>query len=346
MKLDLPDPTQELIRQVEAIIHPVYLVGGSVRDILLGRPPHDYDFATPLLPEVVENSLRQAGVKPYLTGKRFGTITAKIASHHIEITTFRTERYRTGSRKPEVEFIDDITYDLSRRDFTINAMALRPDRRLIDPFGGLKDLKHHLIRTVNHPFDRYNEDPLRMLRAGRFAAQLGFRIERETEAQALKKAHLLLGVSHERWTGELDKLLSGEFPDQGLSFLARTRQLHYMLPELALQINYDQHSPYHELSLWEHTLKTVSLIEDDLLLRWAALFHDIGKPYVARTNRLGYNNYPHHELVGGEMVTKIGHYLHWPKERTEHVASLVRQHLEGDSPLSLADSQARFRNDG
>ena len=331
-----------VVRAVGQIISPVYLVGGSVRDSLLGRTPQDYDFTTPLDPDTIEQAVRDAGKRPYLIGKRYGTVGFKLDNHFIEVTTFRTERYLPGSRKPDVEFTHDITYDLSRRDFTINAMALRDDGHLVDPFGGRTDLESRIIRTVNKPYDRYNEDPLRMLRAARLAAQLNFSVDTDSEKQAAKKAPKILEVSKERWTQELDKLLITDHPEIGLEFLAITRLLHFILPELAVQIGYDQKSPYHELDLWQHTLKTVRLSPSELHVRWAALLHDIGKPYVQITNSRGYSNYTHHDVIGAEMVSKIAYHLKWSKERTVIIKQLVRDHLQDGSPIGRADATARF----
>jgi tRNA nucleotidyltransferase (CCA-adding enzyme) len=338
----IPPAIHRIFEDVQAIVSPLYLVGGSVRDILLGHEPHDYDFATPLPPDAIEAAVRTAGRKPYLAGKSFGTIGFTLDKHHIEITTFRAETYPAGSRKPIVEFIDTITHDLSRRDFTINAIALHSDGSLVDPFHGHADLRAGIIRTVGHAYDRYNEDPLRMLRAARFAAQFGFRIDEAAEHHAAKKAIKLLNISHERWVQELDKLLVSRHPAIGLNFLARTRLLHAMLPELAIQVGYDQDSPYHQLDLWQHTLKTVELSPPDATIRWAALFHDIGKPYVRQINTHGYSNYPHHELIGAELVEKIGRYLRWSNARTHAVRDIVRFHLEPNSPIETADSDARF----
>lgn len=333
-------PVPEIFQQVSAIVSPVYLVGGSVRDQLLGQEPHDYDFTTPLKPDEIEALVRAAGKKPHLTGKRFGTIGLQLHHHLVEITTFREESYEPGSRKPAVRFVHDITFDLSRRDFTINAMAQRDDGTLVDPFGGRQDLEDGLIRTVGKPQFRFQEDPLRMLRAARFASQLNFRIDDETKLRAHKRARHILEVSQERWVQELDKLLVSEHPERGLHFLADTRLLNYLLPELAIQVGWDQDSPYHELSLWDHTVKTVCLAPNDVEIRWAALLHDIGKPYVRTKNRRGYSNYVDHELVGAELVEKIGRYLRWSNHRTQTVHDLVRYHLQPDSPLLAADGAA------
>jgi putative nucleotidyltransferase with HDIG domain len=330
----------EVFADVAAIIEPVYLVGGSVRDILLGREPKDYDFTTPLTPDEVEAAIKNSGRRTFNTGKRFGTIGFRLHNHHIEVTTFRSEIYKPGSRKPEVDFVGDITHDLSRRDFTINAIAQRPDGRIIDPFDGRADLKARVIRTVGKPEERFREDPLRMLRAARFASQLNFTIDAETEHRTDKRNYHVLEVSRERWTQELDKLLTSDHPEIGLNFLARSRLLNYLLPELAIQVGWDHDSPYHALELWDHTVKTVRLAPNDINLRWAALLHDVGKPYVRTKNRRGYSNYVHHAQVGAEIAEKIGRYLKWSNDRIATVKHLVLHHLEDDSPLMYADGEA------
>lgn len=329
-----------MFEEVAKVISPVYLVGGSVRDTLLGQTPHDYDFTTPRTPDEIEAAVRASGHKAFITGKRFGTIGFRLHNHHVEITTFRSETYTPGSRKPEVEFVHDITHDLSRRDFTINAMAQRLDGTIVDPFGGRDDLKNKLIRTVGKPEERFREDPLRMLRAARFASQFNFQIDNLTEKRALKRNYHVLEVSKERWTQELDRLLTGAHPEAGLNFLARTRLLNFLLPELAIQFDYDQDSPYHELDLWDHTVKTTRLAPNDVTLRWAALLHDVGKPYVRTKNQRGYSNYVHHAEVGAEIAEKIGRYLKWPNQRIRDVRGLVLHHLEDNSPLLPADGAA------
>lgn len=322
----------------------VYLVGGCVRDVLHGRDPKDLDFASALHPDVIEEKLHAAGIKTFSLGKRFGTVAFKLDEHHIEVTTFRTEKYDGKSRKPEVEFVDDITADLSRRDFTINAIAMRLDGSLVDPFGGQVDLEKKLIRAVGNPGDRYYEDPLRMLRAGRIAAELGFEIEEQTFKSADHHADRILGVSKERWVRELDKLIVAPHADYGLRYLAKTDLLNYMIPEMAVQVDFDQDSPYHELDLYEHSIKTVMLSDDTVEVRWAAWLHDVGKPFVRHKNRRGYSNYHDHSVVGAEMVVKIGHYLKWSRDRTATIKEMVLNHLEENSPISEADSEARYQN--
>lgn len=341
--MQTPKHVQEIFNKVHDILGLVYLVGGCVRDVLHDREPDDLDFTCPLLPEEIEQRIKSAGIKTFSIGKRFGTIGFKLDSHQIEVTTFRSEKYDGRSRKPIVEFVDNITADLSRRDFTINSMALRLDGSLIDPFSGREDLENKLIRAVGNPGERYFEDPLRMLRAGRFASQLGFKVEEHTLKSADNHADRILGVSKERWVQELDKLLVAKDAEYGIRYLSETNLLNYMLPEIALQVGYDQDSPYHELDLFEHTIKTVNLSKKEIITRWVALLHDVGKPFMRQHNRRGYSNYPDHSVVGAEMVLKIGHYLKWSGDRTKEVSKLVLEHLEDGSPIEEADSKARYK---
>ena len=327
------------ISELETIISPLYLVGGSVRDTLLGLTPTDYDFATPLSPNQIELRLKQSGIKPYTAGKRFGTIGIKLNSTIAEITTFRHETYVANSRKPRVVFVDDLILDLKRRDFTINAMAKDGDT-FIDPFNGKQDLNNHIIRSVGNPKERFTEDPLRMLRAARFASQLNFTIEEKTLIAIQILAPLILHVSKERWIQEFDKILLARTPSIGLDILVQTRLINFIIPELTLQVNYDQNSPYHTYTLWEHTKRVVDAMPSDINLRWAALLHDIGKPFV-RTDKQDRSNYMDHDVLGGEIVAKLGTYLRWPNERTRQIADLVANHLSEDSPLSPYDNAAK-----
>ena len=326
-----------IIDEVEKIIKPVYLVGGSVRDQLLNKVPKDYDFATPLSPEEVENAIREAGRKPYLAGKRFGTIGFKIKYEGkyeiVEVTTFRNEKYVKGSRKPDVTFVKDITADLSRRDFTINAIAIRGNKdTFIDPFDGITDIKNKIIRCVGKPAHRFKEDPLRMLRACRFASTLGFNVDDETLDSMKQLNYKILEVSKERWMQELDKLLVSNNPTRGLILLMNTGMLKFMMPELSLQFEYNQNNPHHKFDLWAHTLRVVKACPNDINFRWSALLHDTGKPFV-RKDKIDKSNYIKHELVSAEIVKKYATYLKWSNSRTETVLNIVKNHMSIDSPL-------------
>ena len=331
----------EVLMEVRKFVSPVYLVGGSVRDTLLGEEAKDYDFATPLTPDEVESFVRRAGKRPNLIGKRFGTVAFKVNGVLVEVTTFRTEVYN-GSRKPEVTFTKNLTSDLARRDFTVNAMAMALPSRIIDPFNGQKDLGVKLIKAVGNPTVRFREDPLRLLRACGFASQLGFTVESQTFSSMERNAHKVLEISRERWVLEMDKILLSNQATVGLECMADTGLLKYVLPELAVQVSYDQNSPYHCLTLWKHTVKAVNLAPPDLNLRWALLLHDVGKPVARKVNKRGYSNYVHHQKIGAELVDKNARYLRWPNERRENVVDLVKNHLEENSPLREYDSKARF----
>ena len=329
----------EVYKAVSAVVDPVYLVGGSVRDILMERECSDFDFTTPLVPDQIEAAVRGAGRRPYLIGKKYGTVGFKADGRVVEVTTFRSEVYPDDTRKPEVVFLDDLAADLARRDFTINAIAMQGED-VIDLFGGKADIEARVIRAVGEPRERFREDPLRMLRAARFASQLGFSVEPATTSGMERYAHRILHVARERWMIELDKLLVGESVVYGLELLAATGLLRFMLPELHLQVGYDQNSPYHDRTLWEHTLGVVGATQPDVTLRWAALLHDIAKPFV-RAEKPDRSTYVKHDLLGAEMVERLALYLKWSKRRREAVRELVRDHLLETSPLSEADASAK-----
>jgi poly(A) polymerase len=337
--VDAFEQARALLDAVAAVVDPAYLVGGSVRDLLMRRSCHDYDFATPLHPDQVEARVRAAGRRPYLVGKKFGTVAFKLEGHLVEVTTFRSETYEPGSRRPAVSYLDDLGEDLARRDFTINAIAMHAGD-VIDPFDGRADIDARLVRAVGVAKDRFREDPLRMLRAARFASQLDFTVEPETAAAMAHGAGRILTVARERWMAELDRLLVGPGAVGALRLLADTGLLRYLLPELQLQIGYDQDTRWHDRTLWEHTLAVVAGVPQDVTLRWAALMHDAGKPY-ARVEKPGRATYVGHELVGAEIVERTALYLRWPVARREEVRELVLHHLEAASPLKHADDAAK-----
>jgi putative nucleotidyltransferase with HDIG domain len=327
------------LTDIGAVVSPAYLVGGSVRDMVMDRRCDDLDVATPLRPDEVEARIRAAGRRPYLVGKRFGTIGFTLSGRKVEVTTFRTQSYAERGR-PGITFVDDLGTDLAHRDFTMNAMAQSVDGELIDPHGGQADIGARTIRCVGRPNDRFDEDPLRMLRAARFVSTLGFSIERATAEAARKEARRILAVARERWLLELDRLLVGPHAGAGLRALAELGLLRFVLPELQLQVGYDQNSPWHARPLFEHTIGVVEAVPADLTLRWAALLHDIGKPY-ARVEKPGRSTYVMHERIGAEMVERIGLYLRWPTRRREEVRALVSGHMGRDSVLRAADDAAK-----
>lgn len=326
------------IQYVESLFHPdpIYLVGGSVRDEIMGRPVNDWDFTTALTPEQIQDRLKGKH-RTFLNGKKFGTIAFLVKGEKVEVTTFRAEEYAPGNRKPEVRWGSELTSDLGRRDFTINAIAKRGNR-LIDPFNGRGDIQARLIRAVGCPTTRFKEDAHRMTRACRQSGVFGFTIEERTFKSIEKNAHHILDISKERWMEEFNKILLSPMPSRGLDNLAKTGLLKYMIPELALQVGYDQNSPHHTLSLWEHSLKVVDGVRgnsDDLILLWAAMLHDMGKPYC-RGEKPDRSTYIKHDIVGAEMVDRLGKTLRWSNEMREAVKALVKNHMsDSANPILL-----------
>lgn len=327
--LDPTSPVQEVARLLTSRGHRCYLVGGSVRDALLdvaAEEEPDVDVATDARPDEVESLVRDWADHVWLQGQRFGTVGCEKRGTRIEITTFRAEVYRPDSRKPEVAFADDIETDLSRRDFTINAMALRlPDPELLDPFDGAADLAAKHLRTPLEPEVSFLDDPLRMMRAARFVA--AFELEPAPElVAAVEELHGRMEiVSAERIRDELTKLLLLPDPSAGLWLLCRTGLSDEFLPELnAMQLEQD---PIHQhKDVLAHTIAVVRKTRPELRVRLAALLHDIGKPKT-RSVGPGGVSFHHHEVVGARMAEERLRALHYPNEVVDDVGRLVYLHL-------------------
>jgi poly(A) polymerase len=326
--LEIDPLSKELGDRFQAAGHELYLVGGVVRDMVMGRlaPDTDADFATDASPAESSRLLRGWAEAQYLVGVRFGTVGARRHGRVLEITTFREERYPVGERKPAVTFAKDIQTDLSRRDFTINAMAVRlPDGEFVDPFEGVKDLAAKRLDTPLDPEIAFSDDPLRMLRAARFISQLGMApASRLLEAIARMRERLAI-VSAERVREELDKLLVGESPGAGLLFLVETGLAEEFLPELsALQLEQD---PVHRhKDVLRHTFAVVERLEPDPVLRLAGLLHDIGKPSTRQITTDGVS-FHHHEVVGARMAEQRLRALRYPNAVVEDVSKLIELHL-------------------
>jgi len=335
----------KIYEEVSKFIKPVYLVGGCVRDMILKRETNDVDLATPLSPDEIENAIKGSknemgdNRKCYSIGKKFGSLGCTVQGVKVEITTFRSETYEKNNRKPNVEFVQDITADLSRRDFTINAIAWR-DGKLIDPFGGRMHILNRKIQSVGKPSARIKEDPLRMLRCARFMSQLDYDVDEYLKSNITKLSYKMLHISKERWVMELDKILQSENPARGLELCMETGIFRFVLPELHLQKDYEQNSDYHRYDLWTHTKGVVESIENNIDLRWAALLHDIAKPFT-RVEKKGKSHYYYHDFLGAEMVEHIGRRLKWSNDRRENVKELVHKHLAVGNPLRDADNSAK-----
>ena len=309
------------------------LVGGSVRDTLLGRLGNDLDFTTDARPEQVLKIIRPWADAVWEVGIAFGTVGCRKDGYLVEVTTYRSEAYDRTSRKPEVSYGDTIEEDLVRRDFTVNAMAVAlPEVAFVDPYGGLDDLAQRVLRTPGTPEDSFSDDPLRMMRAARFAAQLDFEVAPEVVAAMTAMADRIEIVSAERVRDELNKLILSDHPRKGLRLLVDTGLADRVLPELsALRLESDEHHRHKDV--YEHTLtvleQAIALETDgpDLVLRLAALLHDIGKPRTRRFESDGRVSFHHHEVVGAKMTKSRMAKLKYPNDVVKDVAQLVELHL-------------------
>ncbi|MFI7606848.1 CCA tRNA nucleotidyltransferase [Micromonospora sp. NPDC049366] len=323
----------ELGRRFARAGHELHLVGGSVRDALLGRLGDDLDFCTDAHPDETLRIVRGWAEAIWETGREFGTIGAQRDGLRLEITTFRAEAYDQISRNPVVEYGTSLTEDLKRRDFTINAMAVSlPDHRFTDPHGGLDDLAAKVIRTPATPHESFRDDPLRMLRAARFAAQLRFAVHPDVHAAMTAMAADLDRITAERIRDEFTKLLCGADPITGLRLLVDTGLAERFLPELTgLKLEIDEHAQHKDV--YEHTLTVVSnamRFEEegcDFVLRMAALMHDVGKPGTKAVGSDGRVSFHHHEVVGARLTKARMKALRYPKEVTSQVTALVALHL-------------------
>jgi len=304
----------------------LYLVGGALRDQKLGRPIKEWDLASDAKPIEIESILRKAKARKIGTiGQRFGTITATFHGESVEITTFRGEHYFESSRQPAVSWGKNIKEDLSRRDFTINALALDlGSSELLDPYEGQTDLKNKLIRAVGNPIERYNEDPLRMLRAIRFASELGFRIEPETLEAISQKRERFAILSAERVAVELDRILLSEKPSTGIRLLVETGLIAYVLPELIPTIDLE-FDPKEHKDIYEHILTVLDNTPAKLELRWCALLHDIAKP-LTRQKTGGEYSFHGHENLGSRLSRAVLTRLRYPNDFIKYVVHLVRLH--------------------
>ena len=318
-------PVMDLAAHFEKASHELYLVGGPVRDAWLGRPHADLDFATDATPDETMAVVKPLAQRLWLQGKEFGTVGADVGGLSVEITTFRTETYQPSSRHPDVTFAADIETDLSRRDFTVNAMAIQlPGMKAIDPFGGRADLEAKLLRTPVDPDDSFSDDPLRMLRAFRFASQLDFHVAPEVLDSIVRLRDHIGTVSAERIRDELSKLLTGAAPGRALEMADRTGLTDLFLPELG-SLKLEQDPVHRHKDVFRHTLAVIERTPPMLVLRLAALLHDIGKP---KTREIGPGgvSFHHHEVVGAKMAEKRLRELRFPNEIVEQVRTVIFLH--------------------
>src|SRR5690606_20108199 len=339
----------ELGQRFAAAGHELHLVGGPVRDALLGRLGNDLDFCTDAHPDQTLKLLHGWAEAIWETGREYGTIGAARRGLRLEITTFRAEAYDRVRRHPTVRYGTSLVEDLRRRDFTVNAMALSlPGHRFTDPYGGLRDLADRVIRTPGTPQESFGDDPLRMLRAARFVSQLGFTVAPEVRDAITEMAGDLRRVSAERIRDEFTKLMLGVDPVAGLRLLVETGLADQFLPELpGLRLEIDEHAQHKDV--YEHTLTVVRNAisheddEPDFVLRMAALMHDVGKPATKAIGPDGRVSFHHHEVVGARLTRARMKALRYPKDVTSDVARLVGLHLrfDGDGRGEWTDSAVR-----
>ena len=334
MKFNIPEEIINIIKKLQSANFEAYLVGGCVRDILMNREPKDWDITTNAKPEEIQKLFPNN-----IYENKFGTVAVKTDSDDeqlkiIEITTFRLEGKYTDKRHPdEVKFAKTIEEDLSRRDFTINAIALKPNTQnlkpeLVDPYNGQEDIKNKLIRSVGEPEKRFNEDALRLMRAIRFSVQLGWEIEKKTFAALKKEAGFIEMIAKERIRDEFIKIIMSSLAKKGIELLEEVDLLKFIVPELRQGINNGQNK-HHIYTIWEHNLRALDYAVKKnygLEIRLASLLHDVGKPNTKAGEGLDCTFY-NHEVVGAKITVKIMDDLRFPKDIAEKVIHLVRYHL-------------------
>lgn len=318
-----------------------YYVGGCVRDLIMGNEPKDYDLITPALPDEIEEYIKSQGRRVWKQGKRFGTLGVKLNGQIVEITTYRTEDYEEGNRKPQVQFTKYLTEDLQRRDFTINALVCDQKGKVRDYFNGLEDIKNGIIRAVGIPKKRFKEDPLRILRGIRFASKYGFNIEEKTLKKLINSRWRLLDISKERIYDEITKIMRSD----GTYDLFKYKIFQVIIPQLHLQKDYEQYNPNHDFNLDIHTSLVVSKINidyDEPKYLWAGLLHDVAKPFVAEWHKSGTRkNYINHDLLGSVMADEICRNLRMSNNDREFIVETITNHINEDSWLKKYDNKSK-----
>lgn len=343
MQMELPAEVEMVLDRLETAGFSAWLVGGCVRDAVVGRKAKDYDIATAALPGEV--AVLFDGICPIaVTGARHGTVTVIVDGRPIEVTTYRMEEGYHDHRRPDsVQFICGIEGDLARRDFTINAMAYHPRRGLLDPFGGREDLAAGVIRCVGDARKRFSEDALRMLRALRFSARFGFRLEEQTHAALCEKKQDLRFVAVERIFSELTGLLIGNAVGSVLRQYPEV--IFEIIPELRPTFSFQQHNPHHQYTVWEHTTRAVEAAPKEEGIRLALLLHDIGKPGVFSVDAKGVGHFYGHAAVSAEMAQKVLRRLRAPSALCARVEQMVRYH-DLDLPVGETALKRRIQRFG
>lgn len=326
MEIHIPTGARKIIARLEQHGYEAYIVGGCVRDSLMGKRPSDWDICTSARAEEMMALFEDKRVIP--TGIQHGTLTILAEDGAYEVTTFRIDGEYLDHRHPKsVAFTRELAEDLSRRDFTINAMAWHPERGLIDLFGGVEDLRDRLVRAVGDPVQRFNEDGLRMLRMVRFATVLDFDYDPATYDAVRKQGHLLQYISKERIQVELNKILLAAHPARGLEDLYTLGMYPYIIPMMCHTVGFAQRGGHHFLDVFEHSLLAVGVIAPELVLRLTMLLHDIGKPFVWDSSEsLSYDRFDDHAAVSAKLAGKILRDLKYDNATRNDVVELIAHH--------------------
>jgi len=338
MKFKLPSPVIKVLQTLERDKFEAFVVGGAVRNLLTHVPVTDWDFTTNATPEQIQKLFPDS-----FYDNRFGTVGVKFDEQVLEITTYRSESGYSDRRRPDrVKWGKTIAKDLTRRDFTVNAMALTDKLEIIDPFHGQKDLKQKIIRAVGQADKRFNEDALRMLRAIRIASQLGFLIEPKTLEAIVKNSALIKQISAERVRDELLKIIASPFPKEGLQLMFNAGLLAHILPELIATRGIDQ-AGHHTKDVWNHSLDSLAASPSaETIVRLATLLHDIGKPVVKSSREGKKITFYNHEVVGARMAKTIARRLKLSKKQTDLLWLLVRWHMFQYEPKMTDKAIRRF----
>ena len=324
MKVEIPQGAQKVLEQLNKNGYEAFVVGGCVRDSLMGRIPSDWDITTSALPKEVKNCFS----KTIDTGIEHGTVTVRMDGESYEVTTYRIDgKYEDARHPKEVIFTPNLEEDLKRRDFTINAMAYNEEKGLVDLYGGVSDLKNQVIRCVGEPVERFSEDALRMLRALRFSAQLDFSIDENTFCAIQKLAPTLSKISAERIQVELAKLISSEHPER-MREVYKSGLSSVFFPEWDAMMECEQNTEHHAYTVGEHTIRVMEEVPSERNLRLAALLHDVAKPVCKKTDDKGVDHFIGHPTLGGEMAKEILRRLKFDNDTINYVSAMAGYHDE------------------
>lgn len=336
MKFHIAKPAQYIIEALEKHGYEAYAVGGCIRDILTGREPKDWDIATNALAQDVKRCFYND--KMIETGLRHGTVTVLIDHMPVEITTYRVDGNYSDNRRPdEVRFVDSLEQDLSRRDFTINAMAYHPNKGLFDPFGGQSDIGDKIIRCVGNADERFKEDALRIMRALRFSSDLNFSIEKQTSISIHQNKNLLKRIANERFINEFNKLLVGENAATILNEYSDV--IAVMIPEIKVMVGFDQKNPHHHLDVWQHTVKSIENCPRDIIIRLTMFFHDSGKPDKFFTDEKGIGHFYGHPKRSAQIAEAVMSRLRYDKNTINEVKILITNH---DNPIPPKETKIKI----